>query len=79
MKKTSKGISATAFMATFSTARELFAQRDEPASQPEVISVDRWIDGQWVKKFYAKDGESYTIDVSEQYNQDGSRRWNHAL
>ncbi len=74
MKQKKKGISARAFMATLSTARELFEQREVPAATPNVMSVDRWIDGQWIKKFYAWDGERYSIDVSDQYNQDGSSR-----
>ncbi len=67
-------------MDTFSTCREIFEQQQtEPASQPTVMSVDRWDEAQmrWAKKFYAwNDAEgSYSIDVSDQYNQDGSRRW----
>ncbi len=71
-----KGMSAAQFMATLHTAgREDRTLYQPKADEPKVASVDRWIDGLWVKKFYQHDGSTYSIDVSDQYRQDGSRIW----
>ncbi len=66
-----KGMSAREFMASLSTAgREEFPVIKAPKPQQDstVISISRWIDGRWVKKFYQWDGASYSVDVSQEHN-----------
>lgn len=71
-------IALKVFMASLSAAvREEHTLQPEPTGKPDVIACDHWIDMRWVKKFYAwNDAEgSHSIDVSDQYRQDGSRIW----
>lgn len=68
-------IALKVFMATLSTAGREERTPQPESTKPKVMAVDRWIDGEWVTKFYTWDDAegSYAIDVSDQYRQDGSR------
>jgi hypothetical protein len=56
-----KGMTAGEFMATLSTVgRE---ERKPAPEKPNVMVVDRWIDGRWVTKSYAWDGTNYSSEV----------------
>lgn len=70
-------IALKVFMATMATAgvRAECAPQPEPTGKPATVTVERFVSGKWIRHTYAWDGTSYSIDVSDQYRQDGSRIW----